>query len=540
MHVLSLSLITILGGLNGGHMSYVIEQKSGKNVYLYEVESYWDKDKKQSRQKRRYLGKKDQATGETITPRKSVMPKEIFDYGHIHAVRNVAQQTKIISCLKQAFGDDYNEIMHLAYYQVLEAKPMYMQKVWAESSYIKEHLALSSQQISKLLNKIGSNNESRTTFFKKWIRQQDKQTGSWIDITSFSSYAKNIDFCEWGYNRDKEKLPQINLGMLLGDPTKIPLYYHVYPGSIADVSTLSNLTKIVKSFGANINSIVLDRGYYSSSNIKTMIDEGLEFVIPLPANVKETSRLLKAAQPSLDSPLNSFQLHDEILFSYQDEIIFDNHKINAFVYMDDKRRTQEIQLFLKRIHDLESLVANKKFKMVDDVKDCLNGVFKGSSRYFDISLKDEVKNSVVILERNEQELKETLSRAGKMVLITNKINLKPAALLQLYRQRDSVEKIFDAIKNELNQDRLRVHSRENMEGRLFIAFIAVVLYTVFLQKLKDSDLIKKYSVAKAVMELKKIRAIRVNDGKEILSEISKKQRLIMDALGVSVPVKPSY
>ena len=40
-------------------MSYIVEQKIKGNIYLYRVESYWDKDKKQSRQKRTYLGPKN-------------------------------------------------------------------------------------------------------------------------------------------------------------------------------------------------------------------------------------------------------------------------------------------------------------------------------------------------------------------------------------------------------------------------------------------------------------------------------------------------
>ena len=39
-------------------MSYIIEQKVKNRIYLYEVEAYWDKEKKQSRQRRRYLGPK--------------------------------------------------------------------------------------------------------------------------------------------------------------------------------------------------------------------------------------------------------------------------------------------------------------------------------------------------------------------------------------------------------------------------------------------------------------------------------------------------
>jgi hypothetical protein len=44
-------------------MSYTVDQKIGKYIYVYEGESYWDPQKKQPRQKRRYLGKRDAQSG---------------------------------------------------------------------------------------------------------------------------------------------------------------------------------------------------------------------------------------------------------------------------------------------------------------------------------------------------------------------------------------------------------------------------------------------------------------------------------------------
>lgn len=40
-------------------MSYIVEQKIKGNIYLCEVESYWDKKKKQARQRRKYIGPKN-------------------------------------------------------------------------------------------------------------------------------------------------------------------------------------------------------------------------------------------------------------------------------------------------------------------------------------------------------------------------------------------------------------------------------------------------------------------------------------------------
>ena len=62
------------------------------------------------------------------------------------------------------------------------------------------------------------------------------------DVTSVSSYSKGIEDLEWGYNRDKEKLPQVNMGLYYGEECGLPLYYRVYPGSISDKAHLKYMT----------------------------------------------------------------------------------------------------------------------------------------------------------------------------------------------------------------------------------------------------------------------------------------------------------
>ena len=49
-------------------MATIVYQKNKKTgaVYVYESESYWDKEKKQPRSKRRYLGKLDPETNEVV------------------------------------------------------------------------------------------------------------------------------------------------------------------------------------------------------------------------------------------------------------------------------------------------------------------------------------------------------------------------------------------------------------------------------------------------------------------------------------------
>ncbi len=84
------------------------DKRSGV-TYVYESESYWDKEKKQPRSKRTLIGKIDEETGEVIptgksrkkkseaavTPEQTKPPEAITDH-----VRLLAEKDEIISSLK--------------------------------------------------------------------------------------------------------------------------------------------------------------------------------------------------------------------------------------------------------------------------------------------------------------------------------------------------------------------------------------------------------------------------------------------------------
>ena len=48
---------------------------------------------------------------------------------------------------------------------------------------------------------------------------------------------------------------------------EIPIMHELYPGSIVDVSTLVNTVEVLRSYGIEDCMIVLDRGFFSRSNI---------------------------------------------------------------------------------------------------------------------------------------------------------------------------------------------------------------------------------------------------------------------------------
>ena len=111
-------------------------------------------------------------------------------------------------------------------------------------------------------------------------------------FTSISSYSNNIDYVEWGYNRDKESLPQINLGISSCNKTSLPITYSIYPGSICDVSTLKNAIKTFDIFKMKDILLVLDRGFCSKQNMLDMNDSKIRFIQPLPLGIKISKRII--------------------------------------------------------------------------------------------------------------------------------------------------------------------------------------------------------------------------------------------------------
>lgn len=181
-----------------------------------------------------------------------------------------------MKCLSEAFEEkEASRIFALATYCATENSPMHLYENWAHATEGIEDYVMSSQQISGFLKRIGENERSREAFWRTWANLHGKNRNLVFDISSISTYSTNLLLNEFGYNRDGESLPQINVGMLFSDHPGLPLAYRIYPGSIADVSTLTNLLHAVKKdYKIEHSRLVLDKGFYSANNISLLETTG--------------------------------------------------------------------------------------------------------------------------------------------------------------------------------------------------------------------------------------------------------------------------
>jgi transposase len=104
--------------------------------------------------------------------------------------------------------------------------------------------------------------------------------------------------------------------------------------------------------------------------------------------------------------------------------------------------------------------------------------------------------------------------------------------LSLYREREEIEKSFKALKNELDILPLNTHSEKTTKGFIFIAFLGLIIRTRLMNMMREADLLEKYSVELLLLQMEKLRKISLADGQIIVTEMTKKQREILQALNL--------
>jgi transposase len=139
---------------------------------------------------------------------------------------------------------------------------------------------------------------------------------------------------------------------------------------------------------------------------------------------------------------------------------------------------------------------------------------------------------------NNEAISQHISRyLGFQALLTNDIKDTVEAL-QIYRDKDVVEKCFDDLKNQLDMKRLRMHSSATVDGRLFVQFIALIYMSALRREMRKSKLIEQYTVRELLEEMETLTKVKYS-GKygHILTEVTKAQRDILKALNIEVPSK---
>lgn len=518
--------------------------------YVYEDYPYWDVIKKQMRHKREYIGKLD-ANGQFV-PNKSFVAKQEIEkmkkqgqvksedlkvarnyYGATYLLDTIGEKTGIINDLKVSFPTDYTKILSLAYYLILESdSPMYRFSKWAQNHKHPFNADIPSQRISEIFSSVGE--ESKMNFFKSQANRRSEKEYLAYDTTSISSYSELIDHVKYGKNKDGESLPQVNLALVFGQTSMLPVYFRKLPGNITDVMTIRKLLKDIEYLNINKVKLVLDRGFFSAKNINNMFQNHYKFIIGTKSNIKFVSSLLEKTRETIKEFVN-YDVDQEVYrVSSMEQWPYEEYdatgkvvrkserRIYVHIYYNGQRAEDEKASFIKSLSDAEAnLIAG----------DCTEAQKVLCNKYFK-SKTTPIKG--VKIEYNETVIKEHVKSFGYFVLLSNEIK-DPSIALSIYRNKDLIEKSFGNLKNRLNMRRTAVFSSENLEGKLFVQFIALIYVSYIHKVMKDNHLYKNHTMQTLLDDLDIIERFDYPEHKYYCSEITKKQRDIYSCFGFDPP-----
>jgi transposase len=435
-----------------------------------------------------------------------------------------AKGTGLTKILKAVFGDVHRQILVASYYLCVTGGALSHCEAWAKGHEPSNSSSLSSQRISELLGALDT--DKKQSFFLKWMEKVVEHDYLCYDITSVSSYSQLNEYIKYGHNRDKEKLPQLNLAMLFGQKSQLPVYYHRLPGSITDVGTLENLLDHFKMLDVGNLHYIMDKGFYSKKNVDRLVSNRDKFTLAVPMNNKWVQKAVDEVYDTIHGPEGYQKIDDEVVYVHSRLYPWgeDRRRCCLHLYFNATNRAVAIDRFNEELLEYrEELESGSLVAAHQEAYDTFFIIQSTPKRGQKISFNTEAVSAYI------------KRYAGFQALISHGIK-DPVKAMQVYRDKDAVEKCFDDLKNSLDMKRLRMHSSATVDGRLFVQFIAVILISTIRKKMRETSLIKDYTVRELLLEMETLTRIKYSGRyKSIVSEATKKQKHILETLGIPMP-----
>jgi len=509
--------------------------------YWYEETPYYDKEKKQIRHRSKYLGRN--VNGQPVRMRsapaevKEKIKKEMepaaikssFDYGSIFVLQSILEELNLDSYLEDLLPpSEASMVRALTFNRIIRPTAMKNVESWYEGTSLaleSPQINLSSQRVSELLCRLGESNIP-DLFMSRLIEGTGTKNTLIYDITSLSSYSQLINLLEYGYNRDGDTLPQINLSLILDKDKGIPVMYDIFPGSISDVSTLSGTLKKLNAHGIQNYVTVMDRGFFSLSNLHELMDNKISFIMAAKLQLNDLKQLMTEAQKDIDDVKYLHKFNKDPIFAKPITYNIDSSmEVKGYVYYDPKLEQTEKQTLLSRLYDIREDLLKVRLNKNSNPYVVFKDKSQGFGNFFDWKVIDS-RFDVAI---KQNAVAQRMNKMGKYILFYSG-NFDWLKCLSLYREREEIEKSFKALKNEIDILPLNTHSEKTTRGFIFIAFLSLIIRSRLMNMMQEAELLDKYSVELLLLQLEKLRKIILADGQIFVTEMTKKQREILQAL----------
>lgn len=520
-------------------------------TYAYEATYHWDKEKQQSRCKRKLIGRvaenggiiptdgrcrKDKPVNSKVStkrgPSVASESRHVY-YGATYLLETLSEDLGLTADLRACFPDIYKQLLSIAFYLVLEDNtPLYRFEKWHHTHKHPYGADIASPRSSELFSQISDDQVSK--FFRLQAKRRVEDEYWAYDSTSISSYSETLAQMQYGKNKEDDRLPQLNLLLVFGEKSGLPFYYRKLAGNIPDSKTVRHLLEDLDILGFGKVKFVMDRGFYSEQNINGMYREHIKFLL----SVKLSLTFIKKNLDNVYDDIRMFMNFDVSINTYGYTVTTDWDYTQERPYKGDvvkeKRRIYIHYYYsIDKGADAETAFDMRIAGLYKELKEGkrIESHEKAYADFFEI--KKTPKRGITVTYK-EEAIRKARRYLGYFALITNE-KMDAFTALHLYRMKDVVEKGFGNLKERLNLRRLLVSSERNLEGKIFAEFAALILISHLDHKMKEAKLYESYTMSQVLDKLDVIECFEDPAHSLRVGEILTKQQEIYAALKVPIP-----
>lgn len=526
----------------------------GVTYINYEYDRIYKPDKKYNIPKRTTIGKKCEDDPSMMYPNPNFLtyfpdaelPEDegradrssCLRIGTFMVLEKLMMESMLDKIVSGIYNDDRGAGLFLdlaSYYLTTENNvgQYYPDYAYNHPLFTPEYKIYSDSTVSEFIGQIST--DDAVEFQNEWnaIKKNKEKIYISYDSTNKNCQAGDIELVEFGHAKEDKGLPVFNYSIAYDCNNREPLFYEDYPGSIVDVSQLQCMLDKAKAYGYKNAGFILDRGYFSRENIKYMDKCGYDFVIMVKGMKALVNDAVKEVRGTFEENRQYTIRRFGVNGTTVKRFVFPSDEKERYlhVYYSYHKAAAEKEQLEQRIDKLAAY-----FKKLEGQPVVLD---KSYEKYFSLEYYHEGEDDqcfVCAIEKSSV-IEEELRMCGYFCIITSSYMTAKEAL-ELYKSRDASEKLFKADKSFLGNKSMRVYSGEALEGKMLIAFVALILRNRMYTKLKDEEerlLIQPnfMNVPAAIRELEKIEMIRQADGIYRLDHaITASQKTILKAFGI--------
>ena len=529
----------------------ITRRKKKDAVYVeYEYDRIYDPVRQYTFPKRVTIGKMSETDPELMQPNQNFLKyfpdaelpetknrtsrSSCLRVGAYFVLRKIIEEYNLVEFLGGYFEQcDLGLFLDLAVYSIIaenNAAQYYPDYTYNHPLFTNGMKQYSDSTVSDFLNSV--TDDQSIGFLNSWNETRNHREKIYIsyDSTNKNCQAGDIEMVEFGHPKVDVGQPVFNYAVAYDTHNQETLFYEKYPGSLNDISQLQFMLDKAFGYGYKKIGFILDRGYFSCENIQYMDRCGYSFVIM----VKGMSALVNELVLEHKGTFESKRVNNIYEYGVYGKTV--KHRLYAG---DKKERYFHLYYSISKESAERAGIENRLNQMTLYLKKYQNKVKEfgpGFEEYFTLHY-DEKTQAFVLPEERCSVVERELDLAGYFCIITSeKMSAKEA--IELYKSRDTSEKLFRGDKSYLGNKSIRVYSEESERAKIFVEFVAMILRCKMYIKLKEEmkKLEKKpnyMTVPAALKELEKIEMVRQLDNVYRLDHaVTANQKTILNAFGL--------